>query len=90
MTGRPLPSALDLPTPQYSGWACVWCGASLQNGAVSAGRAEGRMGAHDMSIEVFSCLACVNPETPAPDAEPQGDGRDDGRMPSGGEERPSR
>jgi hypothetical protein len=54
---RELPSAVTLPRARYSGWACVWCGARfpLHVLAVSAGRAKGRMGCHDMSVEVYEC-----------------------------------
>ncbi|MBU5946826.1 hypothetical protein ACPCAJ_02290 [Streptomyces griseoincarnatus] len=54
MTARPLPSADDLTGPQYQGWACVWCGASLwtERGGVSAGRARASDGS---SIEVYAC-----------------------------------
>jgi len=54
-----LPSAVTLSRAQYSGWACVWCGASLEHGAVSAGRAEGRVGAVDLSVEVYACPGCA-------------------------------
>jgi hypothetical protein len=61
VTGLELPSALDLTRPQFDGWACVWCGIPLMGmeGVTSAGRAEGRMGAHDMSVEVYACPACA-------------------------------
>jgi hypothetical protein len=68
VTGLELPSALDLTRPQFDGWACVWCGIPLMGmeGVTSAGRAEGRMGAHDMGVEVYACPACtVAPMTPA-------------------------
>ncbi|GGU69063.1 hypothetical protein [Streptomyces daghestanicus] len=58
MTGetRELPPAIELPRARYSGWACVWCGASLRHVlAVPAGRATGYVGAHDMSTEVSQC-----------------------------------
>ncbi len=50
-----LPSALELTRSQYSGWACVWCGASLARGGVSVGRVQGSIGAHDLSVEVYAC-----------------------------------
>ncbi|UXY28569.1 hypothetical protein [Streptomyces sp. HUAS TT20] len=50
-----LPSALDLTRAQYSGWACVRCHASLQNGAVPAGRARGSIGAHALDVDVYQC-----------------------------------
>lgn len=89
MKPRPLPSALDLPRPQYEGWACVWCGIPLlgMEGTVSAGRATGMMGAHDMSVEVYACPGCATPETPADRAVPRGGRRDDDRISLGGEER---
>jgi hypothetical protein len=70
MKTPPLPSALDLTRAQYNGWACVWCGARLDKGAKSAGRATGQSGAHDLGIEVYACPACaVAPQT-APDRRP--------------------
>jgi hypothetical protein len=54
-----LPSAVTLSRAQYSGWACVWCHAVLKHGAVSAGRAEGRVGAVDLSVEVYACPSCA-------------------------------
>ncbi len=51
-----LPDAATLPRNVYSGWACVHCGTSLAvTGGVSAGRASGRSGAHDLSVEVYCC-----------------------------------
>jgi hypothetical protein len=63
VTPRQLPAATALTRPQYSGWACVWCNERLQSGAVPAGRAEGRVGGHDPSIEVCACPGCAVPET---------------------------
>lgn len=64
---RPLPSALDLTRAQFDGWACVWCSAPLKKGAVSEGRATGRVGSHDLSIEVYACPSCaVAPYVPRP------------------------
>jgi hypothetical protein len=55
-TWRPIPpAATSLTRAQYSGWACCWCHADLRAGARSAGRAEGSMGAHDLSVEVYEC-----------------------------------
>lgn len=54
-----LPSALDLTRAQYSGWACVWCGATLQNGATPAGRACGSSGAHVLDVDVYQCPTCA-------------------------------
>jgi hypothetical protein len=64
---RNLPPANLLTYAQYSGWACVWCGASLQNGGVLAGRAQGSVGAHDMSVDVYACRDCSpsHPHAPA-------------------------
>ncbi len=51
-----LPDAVTLPRARYSGWACVWCGRYFGDVlAVSAGRAEGWVGAHDLSVEVYQC-----------------------------------
>lgn len=66
---RRLPSALDLTRPQFDGRACVWCGIPLWKNAVSAGRSEGRLGVHDLSVEVYACPLCADapaPKTPAP------------------------
>jgi hypothetical protein len=57
-----LPPATSLTRPQYDGWACIWCGASIKDGGIPAGRAQGRIGAHDMSVNVYACKACA----PAP------------------------
>lgn len=57
----PLPAATSLTYRQYQGWDCVWCGKQLTTGAVSAGRAQGSSGAHDLSIEVYACPACATP-----------------------------
>lgn len=54
-----IPSATELTRAQYSGWACVHCHATLDKGAVSAGRAKGSVGAHDLSIEVYACPGCA-------------------------------
>lgn len=50
-----LPAATGLTRAQYSGWACVWCGASLQGGAIPAGRAIGSIGAHRLDVDVYQC-----------------------------------
>ena len=53
---RQLPDAATLPRPQYSGWACVWCGASLMTVlARSAGVARGREDVHVLDVEVYEC-----------------------------------
>ncbi|RPE44183.1 hypothetical protein EDD90_7413 [Streptomyces sp. Ag109_O5-1] len=54
-----LPDATWLTRAQHSGWACVFCRAPLSKGAVKAGRAEGMIGAHDMSIDVYACPSCA-------------------------------
>lgn len=56
---RALPSVLDISFGQSAGWNCIWCEAVLTTGAVSAGRAEGGMGAHDLSVEVYACPSCA-------------------------------
>lgn len=54
------PPATELSRAQYSGWACCWCSASLlQNGGVPAGRAQGKVGAHDLSVDVYACATCA-------------------------------
>lgn len=58
-----LPPATELSRAQFDGWACVYCGADLDKGAVSAGRAEGSVGAHDLSIEVYACPGCMGIST---------------------------
>lgn len=56
MTWQPKPPpATDLTRAQYSGWACCWCGTSLQYGGVSVGIARGRLGVHVLDIEVYAC-----------------------------------
>lgn len=54
-----VPSARELTRAQYSGWACVYCSADLSKGAVSAGRSQGSVGAHDLSVEVYACAGCA-------------------------------
>jgi ribosomal protein L37AE/L43A len=54
-----LPPATELSRAQFDGWACVYCGHALRKGAVSVGRATGRAGAHDLSIEVYACPGCA-------------------------------
>lgn len=54
-----LPPAARLTRAQHSGWACVFCHTTLGEGAVSAGRAEGHEGAHDLSVEVYACPTCA-------------------------------
>lgn len=85
-----LPSALDLTRAQFDGWACVWCGIPLMgmSGVVSAGRATGTLGSHDLSIEVYACPPCaVAPMIPAGRVDASRGRRDGGRTSLGGEER---
>lgn len=58
MSSPRLPDATSLTRAQYSGWACVWCRKPLKAGAVPAGRAQGRIGAHDMSVDVYAHPGC--------------------------------
>ncbi len=52
-----LPAVSALSWAQYSGWACTLCGAFLAvTGGISVGRAQGRSGSHDLSVEVYACL----------------------------------
>ncbi|MFF0226319.1 hypothetical protein [Streptomyces sp. NPDC004629] len=62
------PPVASLTYAQYSGWACCWCGKSLLKvtGAVSAGVARGRDGAHVLDIEVYACPDCAPPAPGAP------------------------
>ncbi len=53
-----MPDAWDLPRDRYSGWACVWCGASLRLGGALAGRATSERGAY-YAVDVFECLPGV-------------------------------
>jgi hypothetical protein len=59
VTAPELPNAARLTRGQHSGWNCVLCHARLTRGAVCAGRAEGRIGAHDMGIDVYACPSCA-------------------------------
>lgn len=61
MTVRSLPSALDLTRPQFDGRACVWCATPLWKNAVSVGRATGKLGEHDLDVEVYACPGCAPP-----------------------------
>ena len=63
MTQQP-PPVSDLSYAQYSGWACCWCGTQLRHGAVSAGIARGRSGAHILDIEVYACPDCADARLP--------------------------
>ena len=59
MTAQSLPSVHSLTKAQHDGHACVWCGKRLRHGAVSAGIARGRAGAHVLNVEVFACPDCA-------------------------------
>jgi hypothetical protein len=62
------PPAIGLTSAQTAGWACCLCGTPIWNGAVSLGRAQGRSGAHDLSVEVYACSTCATPaRTPTPE-----------------------
>jgi len=68
VTTRTLPDAWDLPRPRYSGWACVWCGASLQLGGQMAGRATSSRG-EEYAVDVYECLpghGCKRPRKVMP------------------------
>jgi hypothetical protein len=54
-----VPAATELSRAQYSGWACVFCSARLDKGAVSVGRTEGHIGSVDLSVEVYACSGCA-------------------------------
>lgn len=58
MTHPEPPSAVNLNGEQYAGRACCWCAKALWHGAVSAGIARGRCGAHVLDIEVYACPDC--------------------------------
>jgi len=62
IAARSLPSAESLTYGQSAGWNCVWCGTKLTSGAVSAGVARGRQGAHVLDIEVYACPDCARRE----------------------------
>jgi hypothetical protein len=55
----PLPAVTALTYGQCQGWSCVWCRVRLTAGAVSAGIARGRSGAHVLDTEVYACPDCV-------------------------------
>ncbi|MFF6780587.1 hypothetical protein [Streptomyces sp. NPDC012510] len=54
-----LPPATELTHGQYTGWNCVWCDTRLTTGAVSAGKARGSSGAHNLDTEVYACPDCA-------------------------------
>jgi len=64
VTGLPIPAADRLTRRQHQGWDCVWCGTSLWTGAILAGRAEGSVGAVDLSIDVYACPRCARLHVP--------------------------
>lgn len=53
MTREP-PPVTTLGWAQRSGWACYWCGKNLWHGAISAGIARRRSGAHVLDVEVYA------------------------------------
>jgi hypothetical protein len=59
MSTREIPPVTDLTFGQCQGWACVWCRVRLTVGAVSAGIARGRSGAHVLDTEVYACPDCA-------------------------------
>lgn len=65
-TARSLPPAEALTYWQSAGRACVWCRRRLTSGAVSAGTARGRQGAHVLDVETFACPDCTNTSIPTP------------------------
>ncbi|MEU9136933.1 hypothetical protein AB0D33_13345 [Streptomyces sp. NPDC048404] len=65
MSPRPtIPPADTLTYAQHQGWACIYCGASLQDGAVSVGRAFAQLSeGHALDIEVYACkVPCIRPK----------------------------
>jgi hypothetical protein len=68
---RKPPPVTTLTYAQKAGWACCFCEGDIWTGAVSAGRALGTSGAHDLSVEVYAHPACLKtegggrPQTPA-------------------------
>ena len=66
------PPVIGLTWAQSSGWACCLCGRAIWRGAVSLGRAQGRMGAHDLSVEVWACSDCARTRNPTPETDTQG------------------
>lgn len=62
---RQLPDAAELTWAQHQGFACVWCQRRLTTGAVSAGVARGRIGAHVLDIEVYEGPCCRRPPKPS-------------------------
>lgn len=66
------PPARGLTWAQASGWACCFCGKAIWRAAVSLGRAQGRSGAHDLSVEVWACPDCARTDNPTPETDTQG------------------
>jgi hypothetical protein len=54
-----IPPAFELTAEQYAGRSCCWCARVLTHGAVSAGIARGRLGAHVLDVEVYACPGCA-------------------------------
>ncbi|MFI1728166.1 hypothetical protein ACH40E_02785 [Streptomyces acidicola] len=61
---RQPPPVTALTYAQKAGWACCFCGKDIWTGAVSAGIARGRSGAHVLDVEVFACPDCQKTATP--------------------------
>jgi|tagenome__1003787_1003787.scaffolds.fasta_scaffold20788062_2 hypothetical protein len=72
MTRQP-PPVTSLNHAQTTGWSCCWCDKTLWTGAISAGIARGRSGAHDLSVEVYACPSCARSGPPVPNTDTQGD-----------------
>ncbi|WP_338897415.1 hypothetical protein WBG99_18850 [Streptomyces sp. TG1A-60] len=66
------PPVMGLTWAQTAGWACCFCGEAIRADAVSIGRAQGHMGAHDLSAEVYACSACARPGTLIPESDQPG------------------
>lgn len=66
------PPVIGMTWAQSAGWACCLCGKAIWSGAVSLGRAQGRMGAHDLSVEVWACSPCARTDNPTPETDTQG------------------
>jgi hypothetical protein len=66
------PPVIGLTWAQSSGWACCFCGKAIWTRAVSVGRAQGCSGAHDLSVEVYSCPACARTGNRNPESNTQG------------------
>lgn len=67
------PPVIGLTRAQTAGWACCFCGKAIWHGAVSVGRAQGHMGAHDLSVEVYACSPCARTGDHTPETDTRGD-----------------